>query len=219
MERESTVCAEITPRFHLHAKEDGGAASFCCLSAALLFVLGATVGGRVLATAIDSRLLCPGTPSKVCLGSFAVALASELAVTGRFGFSSGLMPSLSEAARVMRGAKAGGAVDATLIVSERLCPGTFANVCARRSLVGGACLGDSYEMPARSAAALDIRGTISGAACVAGRLRALNTGLPKPFAEVPAVEDAGYPLSERPFRSAESTEDETERSEPAGTLS
>ena len=86
--------------------DEGGAASFEALSAALLFSLGATEGGRVDATAILSRLLCPGTPSKVA------ACCSLLAIVGRF-FSSGLIPSLRDAARVIRGATVGGAVDAT----------------------------------------------------------------------------------------------------------
>ena len=114
-------------------KDEGGAASFACLSAALLFSLGATVGGRVLATAMLSRLLCPGTPSNVAF------CCAALAMLGRF-LSSGLIPSRRDAARVMRGATVGGAVDATWIVSERLWPGTFANVSARRSLVGAARL-------------------------------------------------------------------------------
>ena len=47
--------------------EDGGGAapSFFARNSADLFVLGATVGACTLATAIVSRLLCPGTPSKI----------------------------------------------------------------------------------------------------------------------------------------------------------
>lgn len=44
-------------------------AFFAARSAALLFVLGATVGAAVLATAMDSRRLWPGTPSKVARGA------------------------------------------------------------------------------------------------------------------------------------------------------
>jgi hypothetical protein len=45
--------------------EGGWLLSFMARSAALLFVLGATVGAFVLATEIVSRRLWPGTPSKV----------------------------------------------------------------------------------------------------------------------------------------------------------
>ena len=190
-------------------KEDGGAASFCCLSAALLFSLGATLGGRVLATAMLSLLLCPGTPSNV-------AFASPLFAAAVFFFSSGLMPSLREAARVMRGATVGGAVEATVMVSERLCPGTLANVCASRSFVGGARFTVSMGMPARSAAALDIRGTISGATCVAGRARALNPGFADPFADPPACDEVAYSEPPPPLRNCSRTEDETDLRDPAG---
>jgi len=44
--------------------EVGGPCSFETRKAALLFDLGATKGAFTLATAIDSRRLCPGTPSK-----------------------------------------------------------------------------------------------------------------------------------------------------------
>lgn len=193
-------------------KDEGGTASFEALSAALLFSLGATEGGRVLATWIDSLLLCPGTPSKVAFTSATLAIEGLL-------LSSGLIPSLSEAARVILGAIVGAAVDATLIVSERLCPGTFANVSARRSFVGGARFFSSIGMPARSAAALDMRGTMSGAAWVTGRARALNPDFPVPFTDPPACDDAAYsdppapldssvpagtPFSSRPPRSGSS---------------
>ena len=46
-------------------KDVGGAASFLARSSELLFARGAIVGLWTLATAIDSRRLCPGTPSKV----------------------------------------------------------------------------------------------------------------------------------------------------------
>jgi len=42
----------------------GGPCSLATRNAALLFNLGANVGAFTLATAIDSRRLCPGTPSK-----------------------------------------------------------------------------------------------------------------------------------------------------------
>jgi len=102
----------------------GGALSFCALSAELLFNLGATVGGFVLATEIDSLLLCPGTPSNVSEEGFLAtppfAFPSAVAARGRVGFEGVFCPILSEAALVIRGAIAGGAVEATGIVSARL---------------------------------------------------------------------------------------------------
>ena len=114
-------------------KEDGGAAPpsfFCARSIALRLSLGATVGVPVLATLIVSRRLCPGTPSNVFLRFSSTAGRRS---TG-FSFSGSLIPSRKAAAFVMRGATAGAAVLATWMVLERLCPGTFSNVCARRSL-------------------------------------------------------------------------------------
>jgi hypothetical protein len=49
---------------HLHMNDVGGPCSLETRNAALLFDLGASVGAFTLATAIDSRRLCPGTPSK-----------------------------------------------------------------------------------------------------------------------------------------------------------
>ena len=67
------------------------------------------------------------------------------------------------------------------MVSARLCPGTFANVWASRSLVGGV-LGAEGTLPtaspARRAAARVDRGMISGLVVVAGTGRARKTGLP-----------------------------------------
>ena len=94
-------------------------------------------------------------------------------------FGGGCCPSLREAARVIRGAMTGGAVEATVMVSERLCPGTFAKVFAKASLLSGRrgpvgfC---STGTPARREAALVVRGTMSGLTCVVGRGRALNEG-------------------------------------------
>lgn len=68
---------------------------------------GAIAGGRVLATEIVSRRLCPGTPSNVCEFAASVVAARTL------GFGGVSSPMRSDAARVMRGATAGGAVDAT----------------------------------------------------------------------------------------------------------
>jgi len=67
----------------------------------------------VLITEIVSLRLCPGTPSKV-------SLLFELDETRLTGFGAGLMPSLSAAAFVMRGATTGAAVEATAIDVERL---------------------------------------------------------------------------------------------------
>ena len=148
----------------LHMKEVGGACSFCALNAALLFNLGATVGAFTDATAILSLLLCPGTPSKVLAGPCLVCspFADILFLIAGGG---GAWPSLNDAARLIRGAMIGAAVDATAMVLERLCPGTFAKVCARRSLDTGArgiFRVFSTGWPARRAAARVVRGTISG---------------------------------------------------------
>lgn len=196
--------------------EVGGAAppSFDCLNAALLFNLGATVGGLTLATLIVSRLLWPGTPSNVAL-AFSVFSAADTtsSVTERFliAGATGLAPfaaaaSLAirnEAALVMRGAIAGGATDATAMVSLRLCPGTFANVWASRSFESGArgLLGGvlSTDVPViRRAAARDMRGTISGWAFVTGTGRALNEGFPLDLLlplTVEALVLGAYPVS------------------------
>jgi len=116
--------------------EVGGPCSLETRKAALLFDLGANVGAFTLATAIDSRRLCPGTPSKSpvvpCL-EFSWFVNALFLIT----WVGGACPSLRDAARVIRGAMAGGAVDATEMVLIRLCPGTLANVCARRSLDTG----------------------------------------------------------------------------------
>ena len=152
--------------------EVGGATSFCTLKLALLFVLGATVGGFVLATEIDSRLLCPGTPSNVTFADSAASAVDSL------GFGGTFWPNLNDAARDILGATTGGAVDATGMASARLCPGTFKKVSARRSLVTGTRLGESMTIPARRAAALDMRGTMSGWTCVEGRGRALKRTFP-----------------------------------------
>ena len=63
------------------------------------------------------------------------------------GFSSTFCPNLKLAALVILGAIAGGAVDATEIVSDRLCPGTFANVFATLSFVAVRRLGASMTIP------------------------------------------------------------------------
>lgn len=151
--------------------EEGGAAlSFDTLKLAALVILGATVGGLVLATWILSRLLCPGTPSNVFPFDFFTA-SSPLTPLAPFALltplwfevpnpveaseallippcaPSGFCPNLKLAALVILGATAGGAVDATLIVSDLLCPGTFANVFARLSLVAATRFGASRTIP------------------------------------------------------------------------
>lgn len=114
-------------------------------------------------------------------------------------------PNRNAAALVNLGAIAGGAVDATVIVSVRLCPGTPAKVFLARSfslslstsfssslrgkgirpvlandmrvLVSGR--GEpSAERPCRRSAALVRRGAISGLRCVFGSGRARNWALP-----------------------------------------
>lgn len=172
---------------HLHWNDDGGPWSLDARRAALLFRRGATVGAPTEATEIVSRRLCPGTPSKVCLLSDPPSDGSRR-LTGAGGGS----PSLRAVARVMRGAMVGAAVDATAMLSARLCPGTFANVLASCSLVSGARGTDgppfSTICPARRAAAFVVRGTMSGAACVVGRARARNNGLPFARRGWPVVE-------------------------------
>lgn len=108
---------------NLHIKEVGGALSFCTLNAALLFVLGVTEGGLVLATGILSLLLCPGTPSKIFFSPFAfaskLALPRTLVLTlpvealGLAGLVGVFGPNLKLAALVILGAITGGAVLAT----------------------------------------------------------------------------------------------------------
>jgi hypothetical protein len=149
------------------------------------------VGDLVLETEKESRLLCPGTPSKVlACASFNAALAlsssAALALTcanvmigfGR-GFSGGAPSIRNAAARVMRGSIDGAMVDATGMDSVRLCPGTFANIFWRASLEGGvrglwlrSILGG--VAPVRRSAARVVRGTIVGEICDGGISRALN---------------------------------------------
>ena len=146
--------------------------------AALRLILGATVGVFVLATDMVSLRLWPGTPSKVPRVTGLVRAPISL-VELRIGFGGGCCPSLREAARVIRGATTGGAVEATTIVSERLCPGMFAKVLAKASLVRGRRGPEGFcstGMPARREAAFVVRGTISGLACVEGSGLALNEG-------------------------------------------
>jgi hypothetical protein len=147
----------------------------------------------VLETEIDSRLLWPGTPSNVfACASFnaALALSSSTALAlacaivmiglGRTGFGGGAPDIRNEAARDMRGGIDGGVtVDATWIDSERLCPGTLANISRRASLDGGV-RGECWRSilgvvtPARRAAARVVRGTMVGEAWEGGISRALK---------------------------------------------
>jgi len=120
----------------------------------------------------------------------------------------------------MRGAMTGGAVEATTMVSVRLCPGTFAKVFAKASLLRGrrgpegVC---STNKPARRAAALVVRGTMSGLACVEGTGLALNEGrdrLVPPAVDGFVAVDCGYPASEEVDScSARRTEESTDRME------
>lgn len=149
------------------------------------------MGDLVLETEKDSRLLCPGTPSKVlACASFnaALALSSSAALAlacanVMMGFGRGLgggAPSIrNAAARVMRGGIDGGLTDATGMDSVRLCPGTFANILWRASFEGGvrglwlrSILGG--VTPVRRSAARVVRGTIVGEICDSGISRALN---------------------------------------------
>lgn len=153
----------------------------------LRFTRGATAGGAVLATLILSRRLCPGTPSKVAFcfssnssgerGTFSFVL---LVLGNLAGF--GLSPSANFCARRIallfgRGAIAGGAVLATVILSRRLCPGTPSNVRSRSSWLILGRLGDVTGLPARREAARVVRGTIEGEVVLAGTGRALKAGL------------------------------------------
>lgn len=200
--------------------EGGWVLSFIARSAALRLVLGRTVGAFVLATEMVSLRLCPGTPSKVPSVTRLVRAGVSL-VELRTGFGGGCCPSLREAARVMRGAITGGAVEATTIVSARLCPGTFAKVFAKASLLRGRRGPEGFcstDTPARRAAALVVRGAMSGLMCVEGIGLALNEGrdrLVPPTVDGFVVVDWGYPASEEPDScSARRTEESTDRMEP-----
>lgn len=166
-------------------------ASFDARSCALRFGLGDMVGVLVLETEIDSRLLCPGTPSNVLAcasfnASFALCSSAALALAcaivmmgfGR-GFGGGAPEMRSDAARVMRGAIVGASVDATGMDSVRLCPGTSANIFCMASLDGGvrgACPRSIWGIvaPARRAAARVVRGMMVGDAWEGGISRALK---------------------------------------------
>jgi hypothetical protein len=103
---------------------------------------------------------------------------------------------LNDAALVIRGAIVGAAVLATVIVSARLCPGTFMNAsrCSAFDLISLAVWGVHLEVRvfsprARRAAALVVRGAISGASWVFGRGRARKRGFPFALYLVPPAED------------------------------
>ena len=153
-------------------------------------------------------------PRGIGAGSFGLLLllaGEAFAFTDNLFFPGGVAglsnPNLNAAAFVNRGAIAGGAVDATLIVSARLCPGTFTNVFFARSrsfarfsaspfslslrgggmrpvlavpmLVRGFTLvTPSAVRPCRSSAALVRRGWMEGEMCVLGSGRARKEGLP-----------------------------------------
>ena len=99
------------------------------------------------------------------------------------------MPCLRAAAFVILGAMVGAAVEATTIVVERLCPGTSMKFCFCCSFVGTTLgpLVSLYAMPARRAAALVVRGTISGTAVVDGTARARKAGLSLGFSRLVVV--------------------------------
>lgn len=160
-------------------KDEGGGAPDV-RNAALLLSRGAIVGALVDETGMESRLLCPGTPSNVPVpGDWVLSDFTGRVLTG----VTGVWPRRNEAARVIRGAIVGAAVEATDMVPERLWPGTSIKRAFCCSLVG-ATLGflgtASTAIPARKAAARVVRGTISGDVCVMGRGRALNCCFP-PF--------------------------------------
>ena len=189
-------------------KDVGGTLSFSALNAALLFSLGATVGAFTLATAKLSLLLCPGTPSNILSFIFSTLSLAVLPCPGLplslsssvkllflcpGGGFAGVVPNLKLAALVIRGAIVGAAVDATVIVSLRLCPGTFAKVCASLSFDGGVratwgiCTPPVFSSAAwfaRRAAAFVVRGTMSGLAFDEGAGRALKPGFPFAFSLV-----------------------------------
>lgn len=189
--------------------EEGGASFFLARNSALLFNRGATVGGATLATLIVSRRLCPGTPSNVVPFARAALEVPLLDVgRGRGRAGSGALPPLmrSDAARVMRGATVGGAVDATWIVLERLWPGTSIKTCFSSSLVGAtrglAGFTVSTGAPARRAAARVVRGAMSGTSVVRGTGRALNGTPPFPDASLREPEPADV-TDEGPLREPE----------------
>lgn len=160
----------------LHINEEGGPCSFRARSVALLFNLGTMVGSFDDATVKDSLRLCPGTPSNISRTE--ASSVNALLLTGG---AAGCCPSLKEAARVILGTIAGAAVDATVIVPVRLWPGTFANVLASCSFVGGVRGAEgilSTGTPARRDALRVVRGTMSGLAVVEGTARARKRGLP-----------------------------------------
>ena len=150
------------------------------------------VGAAVLATEIDSRLLCPGTPWNVlACASFnaALALSSSAALAlacasvmigfGRIGRGGGAPEMRNEAARDMRGDIVGAKVEATGMDSLRLCPGTSSNILRIASFEGGvrgpgerSILG--CTMPARRSAARVVRGEMVGITWEGGISRALK---------------------------------------------
>ena len=171
--------------------EEGGAESLVALRAELLLSRGAITGGLALVTEKLSRRLWPGTPSNIfsfiSLTSCGLSFCTfSLLLTARLAFgcaSAAFLPSLSAAARDMRGSIEGGAVDATWITSDRLWPGTSRKAwicsCFVRGIWSLACeLFCSRGMPARSDAARVVRGRIEGTAVVEGTGRALNGTFP-----------------------------------------
>ena len=104
----------------------------------------------------------------------------------------------SAAARVIRGGTTGGAVDATVMMDERLCPGTSMKTRLSSSFVGVArgllCSGGEMgAAPARRAAARVKRGCESGVCVVFGNGSARNSTplllLPESLAVLAAPDD------------------------------
>jgi hypothetical protein len=149
-------------------------------------------------TEIDSLRLCPGTPSKVSL--LEVGADTCLVILG-----AGLIPSLNEAALVIRGAIVGAAVEATEMIVERLWPGTSKKAIFCCSFVGATLgpFGETFKtMPARRAAALVVRGAMSGTIVVEGTALARKTGFPLALSRLPlpaptvegfVAEEVAYP--------------------------
>ena len=133
---------------------------FLARNSALRLERGGATGGRVLATAIDSARLWPGTPTKVpsVLGLAELNFGAPPAVTGRRGVG---CPVRKAEARVGRGAMAGGAVLATTNLRLRLYPGVSDVALVVDALGRG---GITSGWPVRSMEARVGRGVIVGGA-------------------------------------------------------
>ena len=113
LHRMIRIPPRITKRLiNLHINDVGGALSFCARNDEVLFVLGAREGRLASeGTLIVSRLLWPGTPSKMAaVFGFVPLVVGGVVFLGVSGIGT---PSLNEAALVMRGLIAGAFVEAT----------------------------------------------------------------------------------------------------------